>query len=324
MENTPLVSVIIPLHNAEHFIVATVNSAINQTWGNIEIIIIDDGSTDDSLSVVRSFQDARIIIISQSSKGASAARNRGLAVARGKYIQFLDADDLLSDDKIAKQVLLLEGDPGKIAVCSTVHFFDGSEHLAAHASDHDVSYIRNDNDPVHFLINLWGGYCKQGSMVQPNAWLTPRSIIDKAGGWNELLTVNDDGEFFTRVILNSSGILKTEGTNYYRKYFTSKNLSAQKNLMGMRSRLNAILLKKNHLFSFNNSVEARVAIHKLLIDLACVSYLQFPEIYRQAIDALPDVSVAYTPPLGGTISNTTARIVGWRLTLRIKAILRFR
>ena len=91
-----MISIIIPVFNSEKYIEQTIKSAIDQTWANKEIIIIDDGSTDNSLAIAKQFKNDRIKIITQQNKGASAARNKGIAEAKGTYIQFLDAVDILS------------------------------------------------------------------------------------------------------------------------------------------------------------------------------------------------------------------------------------
>jgi glycosyltransferase involved in cell wall biosynthesis len=102
------VSIIIPLYNSEKYIAETINSALNQTWENKEIIIIDDGSTDKSLVIAKSYERVNVIVISQQNKGASAARNVGIKNSKGDFIQFLDADDLLSTDKIEAQMKIFE------------------------------------------------------------------------------------------------------------------------------------------------------------------------------------------------------------------------
>lgn len=103
-EDSPLVSIIIPCYNAELFVGEAIESALGQTYPNVEIIVIDDGSTDGSLDVISSFGD-RIRWDTGPNRGGCAARNRGIELARGKFIQFLDADDLLYAEKIEKQVV---------------------------------------------------------------------------------------------------------------------------------------------------------------------------------------------------------------------------
>src|SRR5438067_11195854 len=105
----PLVSILIPAYNAERWIGDTIRSALAQTWANKEIIVVDDGSRDRTLSVAREFEAANVRIISQKNQGASAARNKAFELSQGAFIQWLDADDLLSADKIERQVVAAQG-----------------------------------------------------------------------------------------------------------------------------------------------------------------------------------------------------------------------
>jgi glycosyltransferase involved in cell wall biosynthesis len=310
--NKPLVSIIIPVYNAEKYLKETVESALNQTWKNKEIIIIDDGSTDNSLALANGYQNSHVSILSQQNRGTSAARNRGLKEAKGDYIQFLDSDDLLSPDKIEHQVKILQNNRNAITISSTIHF-KGSLSPKNGPSPYEESFLFDDPNPVHFLINLYGGYSRYGSMVAIHSWLTPRALIDKAGPWNEDLTVDDDGEFFCRVILNSTQILKSEGFNYYRKHDNQINLSAQNNYESLNSRLKSALLKKDNLLRHTDSHEAKVAIYKILLDIAVASYLTYPDLYKRAIASLPAIKLpGYLPSVGGRITTRIAGMVGWR------------
>src|SRR5437868_14667996 len=100
----PLVSILIPAYNAGPWIGDTIRSALDQTWPRKEIIVVDDGSGDQTLQVARQFASKNVSVVTQENQGASAARNRALSLSRGDYIQWLDADDLLSPNKIAKQM----------------------------------------------------------------------------------------------------------------------------------------------------------------------------------------------------------------------------
>ncbi len=318
--NQPLVSIIIPVYNSEKHLAETISSALAQTWPYTEIIIVDDGSNDNSLAIAKSFTAENIRVVHQQNKGASAARNKGIQEAAGNYIQFLDADDLLSPDKIALQVQSLDKKPGKIAVCGTIHFQASSPPELGKRTRDEEAFLYNNDDPVHFLINLLGGFRESGSMVTIHAWLTPRLIIDNAGYWNEELTVDDDGEFFSRVILNSNGIIKTNGISYYRKYRNlNESLSSLKSEEAQLSGFKSALLKKEHLFAHNNSDAAQKAIFKQLLNLAVKSYLRYPSIYKQIKKELkkyPDYH--FTPVLGGKSINTVAKILGWRTARRMQ------
>ena len=96
MSTLPLVSVIIPMYNAQCYIEETIQSVLDQTWSNIEIIVVDDGSTDDSYDIVANIKSNKIRLFHQDNQGAPKSRNFGFLQSKGEYIQYLDADDLLS------------------------------------------------------------------------------------------------------------------------------------------------------------------------------------------------------------------------------------
>ena len=118
------VSIVIPVYNAERYIRLTIESALAQTYQNIEILIIDDGSSDRSVEIAQQFSNSGIKIIQQSNRGLSGARNTGIRHAEGSYIAFLDADDLWMPDKIEKHVRHLEQSPEVGASFSYSRFID--------------------------------------------------------------------------------------------------------------------------------------------------------------------------------------------------------
>ena len=124
---TSTVSVLVPAYNAERWIGSALESALNQSWPKIEIIVVDDGSRDGTLSVAKRYENKRVKIIKQENRGAAAARNRALLEAQGDFIQYLDADDLLSPEKVEEQVLLLCNYLGYLSVSTAIYFFDGSD-----------------------------------------------------------------------------------------------------------------------------------------------------------------------------------------------------
>ncbi len=117
----PKVSVVIPAYNAERFVAKAIDSVLNQTYRDYEIIVVDDGSTDNTLEVLKSYGD-KVRYVRQSNKGASAARNTGIRHANGKYIAFLDADDVWFSQKLEKQVKVLDERPEFGLVYSNVEF----------------------------------------------------------------------------------------------------------------------------------------------------------------------------------------------------------
>lgn len=121
MSNNPLISVVMPLYNAERFLEKSVKSVLNQTFGDFELIIIDDCSKDGSLNIAENLAESneRIRIIKNpQNKGVAETRNNGIREARGKYIALLDSDDIWEETKLEKQIKLLEKEKAQIAYCS--------------------------------------------------------------------------------------------------------------------------------------------------------------------------------------------------------------
>lgn len=129
--NKPLVSIIITTYNNEEYIKSSIESCLLQTYPNIEIIVIDDGSTDNTYKILKDYiENKKIKYYYQSNMERIVARNNGLKYAKGQYINFLDADDLLEKNKIEKQVFFLENNPSYEAVyCQTSYFNDNGEEI---------------------------------------------------------------------------------------------------------------------------------------------------------------------------------------------------
>ncbi|MFD2515648.1 glycosyltransferase family 2 protein [Pontibacter locisalis] len=318
----PLVSVIIPIYNSLPFIAPAVAALQEQTYPNMEIIIVDDGSVDGSFEIAKRFESDTLIVVRQVNSGAAIARNNGLKHASGEYVQFLDVDDYLSKDKIEKQVKALEGHADKVAVCDYIEFFEESELQAPKIIDHSA-FIHSSDSPADFLINLYGGN-GSANFIQTNSWLTPRHLIDKAGGWREFRCPDDDGEFFARVILASKGIVHVPGIfNYYRRSVSESRLSNNSNRKYLQNSLLAIDLKYQYLLQHKNSIALQKAMatqylrfavavfpkHKQLSELA---YKKYKLLYTPAI----------VPKLGGKIVEAIKYTLGWKAARFIRYYLR--
>lgn len=123
----PVVSVIIPAYNAENFIRETIESALNQTYKNIEVIVVDDGSTDNTREIVESIDDKRIKYIKQNNMGVSVARNKGIRVSKGEFIALLDHDDIWLPRKLEKQLPLFSDSQVGLVFSDTIFFKDGKD-----------------------------------------------------------------------------------------------------------------------------------------------------------------------------------------------------
>ena len=210
------VSILIPAYNAERFVGAALQSALDQTWPDTEIIVVDDGSKDQTYAVAKRYESAKVKILRQGNRGAAAARNAALRQAQGDFLQYLDADDLLSPDKIREQVLLLQQHPGYVSVSSAMYFFDGEDPKAGLL---ERSGALDSDHPVEFLAQLLGSEGPTRT-IPYGAWLTPRAVAEAAGSWDDTVrSPDDDGEYFSRVMLASKGVRAShEGCYFYRKF----------------------------------------------------------------------------------------------------------
>ena len=313
----PTVSILIPCYNAAPWLAATLESALAQTWPHKEIILVDDGSTDGSLAIAQRFAARAVRVYSQANAGASAARNRALREARGDYFQFLDADDLLSPGKIAAQVALLATRaPGTVATCAWGRFADDPS--AARFVDEAVF---RDFAPVDFLV-LAG---ETGAMMHPAAWLVPRAVAERAGPWDESLTLNDDGEYFCRVVLASSGIAfcaDPAAKSFYRSGLAS-SLSQRRSERARRSQFRSIELIAQHLRAAEDSPRTRRACansYQRFIHDFFPSPSDLMHRAREQVTALGGTTLN-APPMGPRTS-ALATVIGWRNVWRLRHLLR--
>lgn len=313
----PKVSVIIPCHNAERHIEEAILSARNQTWRNVEVIVVDDSSTDESLAAALRLESATVKVASQKRAGAAAARNTALGLAEGDFIQYLDADDLLTPNKIEAQLAVLAAsDPDLIAVSAAMYFRDGS-HPESGRLEEGWPMIDSD-DPVEWIIDLWGGNPGRAGMVPCSCWLTPRHLCDRAGLWNPELTVDDDGEYFTRVVLASRGIRRsTCGYSYYRKHAPERlSLSRQFSDQHQRAALRALHARADHLLKRTADKRATTAVIRLYRERAFVAYPFSPEVTKEALDRalkLGDQQGGLPSHFGSAVGRILAQLFGWRL-----------
>jgi glycosyltransferase involved in cell wall biosynthesis len=169
---------------------------------------VDDGSSDRTLAVAQTFASAEVKVVTQKNAGASAARNHALRLSQGDYVQWLDADDLMSPDKIAMQMAVVEKNPDKRVLYSTGW---GRFMFRVHAAESNPNELWAD-----LTAREWLTYKLERNLFLPvSSWLVSRELCDAAGPWNESLSLDDDGEYFCRVIMASSRIQFVPGVKFF-------------------------------------------------------------------------------------------------------------
>jgi len=213
----PLVSILIPAYNASATIRDTLLSAVRQTWPSKEVIVVNDGSTDDTEAVLREFSGHGVRVVTQPNAGAAAARNAAYRLSRGEYIQWLDADDLLASDKIELQMRARGG-------CSERTVLSGAWGLFWHRPSRarfTPTCLWCDLEPVEWLLRKM----EQNVFMQTACWLVPTALLDAAGPWDTMLLGDDDGEYFCRVLLSSDFVRFVPGARTFYRMAGGQRLS---------------------------------------------------------------------------------------------------
>lgn len=252
MDFFPKVSVIIPFYNAENYLELSVISALNQTWNNLEIILIDDGSDDSSYSIALGLakRDNRIQLFKIPNGGQCKATNFALSKTNGDFIQFLDADDLLDSEKIK---------------CQIKYYIDNkltsSDLLFGEFSDIGVeSNLKphyTTTTPIELVLMNFNHY-----MVANSSFLISRELIFETGPYVNDLTLDNNYEYFTRLILKSSKVFFIKNSKVYCRY-VSTSLSRRKDQKSLESSFIARKLACEKLFNCygrNSNVDKSVAI----------------------------------------------------------------
>ena len=322
MKRNDKVSIIIPAYNASKHIMETLDSALEQIHENIEIIIIDNNSTDDTWSLIKNYGDRypdkikpyRNKII---GAGVCSSRNYGFELSSGDYIQYLDADDVLSKNKVSSQVeQLMNGkDSSAISISKWLHFDSDIE-----KSQGTDQLIYRDYDPAYkLLVDMW----TKGEMIQTACWLTPRHLIESMDGWNEKLITNptDDSEFFTRIVLSSSKIFyDNKGIVYYRRP-QKVNLSQKKNKDSIKSILDTFISYERILL-FNTSERVKKALATNYLKYIYNYYSDYPEFSKIAETKFFDLGYEKMWPVGGRNFVFCAKIFGFRNMLNLRRLIK--
>jgi glycosyltransferase involved in cell wall biosynthesis len=306
------VSVIIPAWNAEQWIAEAVSSAMDQTWPHLEVIVVDDHSTDRTREIVESVADSRTKLLSQDHAGAAAARNRGLSEARGGLVQFLDADDVLGEDKLALQIEALRDAPERsIASCSWARFTGSIASAGIHREP-----VWEIADPVDWLTRSLSG----DGMMQPAAWLVPRKVVDEAGAWDESLSLHDDGDFFARVLTRASrNVFVPDATVYYRD--VSESLSRRRSRTAIESAFAVCRSRHRALIAARDDARARRAIATQYAQFTYEFGVAAPDLAKQALEEIAAIGATPADSIGGGTFRMSARLLGFDRALRLRSRL---
>lgn len=304
-----LVSVLIPAYNSALSIEQTLQSVFEQDYPSIEIIVVNDGSTDNTEEVLAKFSD-RIQYYAQKNAGVSAARNLAYSKSKGDFIQYLDADDLLAKGKISAQVNALQNNNADVAYGDWLKF---TESNGTYTELERVSKQMQKRPEIELYTNFW---------VPLAALLYTRRITDKIGGWNLHLPVIQDARYALDAALNKAKFVYTPGIMAQYRAQQSNSLSNKSRINFMSDCFtNAQQIDKLWRGDYKHDLEKKEATVNVL--RFCISEFSILDKmkHKQAIDLLLEIEPNYIPN-DGRVMKGLSKIFGFRFAEKIAAIKR--
>lgn len=308
MIDSQLVSVIMPLYNASRYVAEAIESIINQTYTNWELIIVNDGSTDNSLEVAKKYENEKIKVFNNSNKGASATRNFGYQKSKGAFIKFFDADDILSKNMLEEQLKLATINENCIISAKWGRFYND-----------DVSTFKLSPEKcwqtmpsIDWICSSWKSLA---SMTQPGIFLIPKYIIEKAGLWNEKLSLVDDFEYFARTILESSKVIFSEKSILYYRSGNQNSLSSS---VQIESTLNAFEIGTKKLLSKRENLETKQICANLFQAYIYEYYPCDTKLILRAKNLIKRLGISSTNKYKASgLYDIISKILGWKVAKRI-------
>lgn len=315
----PLVSVLIPAYNASRWINQTIASVRAQTYSPIETVVVDDGSTDNTLEVLRRLEWPGIKIVAKANGGPASARNTAFRLAQGDYIYFLDADDIVAPDTIEACVARLEraADPYAFAVSRWCRFWKSTDD----AKYHEEPTFRDWDGfgcLLHILSNEIGGTQAIGT------WVVPRPLIERVGPWREgYISPIDDGEYLSRILGACTYMyFSPRGNLFYRSGIGG--LSSRRSPAHLEGIFRSLVTMTGVLRQMEDSARTRYATARTFQAFIYDTYPQLPQrLVREAEQLVAKYGGAPDCKPGGSPAFNVARhLVGWKAARRAQTAWR--
>jgi GT2 family glycosyltransferase len=310
--NQPLVSIIIPCYNAEKWVAQSIQSSLDQTWPNKEVIVIDDGSTDASLNVIKSFGD-KIRWETGPNRGGNVARNRGLEMAGGEWIQYLDADDYLLPHKIAQQVQFLSTSQDTDIIYGPVIVEDWYED----GSSRKPLPIPEPHDPWILLARWY--------LPQTGASLWRRQAILDVGGWKPDQPCCQEHELYLRLLMAGKHFAYCASNGAVYRQWGSHTVCKRKPQELHRRTVEILEAASNHLACSGSLSSSRLdAINQMRFSIARQIYHYAPRDARRLHKEIVKASPQFVPDrqIAKPFYTLMYRIVGFVPAEKIRRVIR--
>ncbi len=292
-----------PCFEAAAHVGAAIDSVVAQSWPAIEIVVVDDGSRDGSADLVERRYGDRVTLVRQANAGAAAARNAAFARATGDFVLFMDADDLIAPGHVEALVQRLGGAQDAVAFSNWDRFYrDPAEARFPRRP------WQTDMDGIDWLVAHWTAGL---TMTQPGMFLIPRGVVERRGGWDTSLSLNDDFEFFARILSAARMRFAPGGGLYYRSGL-STNLASQKRRRHVESALDSLLKGTSQVIAVRDDAASRRACANVLMGFVYDQYPYHPDLRARAMRSVAELGGAACEPVGPPGFHALRRFVGWR------------
>lgn len=300
-----------PCYNAEEYLNDTIQCLLTQDYKNIELIIVDDGSIDDSYSIAKAYECDKVIVLRQANRGACVARNLAFEKSSGDYIMYMDADDLITRDQIASQMSIQNTIPdGFITFGRWARFYDTLSSAIVETGEiyHDYNFAADA------LADIWNGK----GMMPIHSYIIPRSVIGNQR-FNSSLRVNQDGEFLCRILMRAKGLKYCpNGIAYYRSgiidSISAKKISHEKGLSLFLSTQLCVQTCGN----LSHKDYYAQGLAKQFYNVAYI-YSKYPDIVELAHNEIKKLSInTKHPKIGGKNFQLLCILTNFWIALKIK------
>lgn len=311
--NTPEISVIITAWNSGRWIAETLRSVFRQSFQDFEVIVVDDGSTDETAQIVASFDDPRLRYVRQENRGQSVASNVGAGMARGRFLKFLDADDLWNVQHLEAQYQAIRDCPGAIASCSWGYFREHSE-----ATQPRAEHVNRDfDDPLEWLVT---SLTQDEGMMGVWMWLIPREVWQQHGRFHEELTLNKDYDLSIRLLLGSRCVKFSGRALYCYRKGIAEAVTQNRSVRSLASALRTTQLGTASLLAREDSPRIRrICANRFQMWLFSF-YPEYPDLVRKAEEQIRELGGSDLKLQGGFLLKVLTPLFGWKSVRRLQVV----
>lgn len=309
----PRVSVVMPLYNAAAFVGDAVASVLGQTMSDLELLVVNDGSTDGSDRVVSQIRDSRVRLVHQQNCGQSAAINRGVRESLGQFIKIVDADDWINPRHLEAQLNSIWQAPTCVSACGWGYFTREFQNPRVRKETADRDY----EDPLDWILD---SLTRDEGMMGGWKWLIPRDVWDRSGGYDEQLSLNNDFHASIAILLASGGVrFAPEAVYSYRKGLSGA-LSGTRSRKSMLSALRTTQQGCRLLLLREDSSRIRRLCADRYQRWAFDFFPEHPDLADAAERAATELGGSSVEFTGGWAGRTVSRLIGWRNTRRLQSL----